>query len=75
MRPKPCSVCNGREPKTADRLLLLGRSPRRIAPVFGVTRRQVQEHRDRCLTGGRLEGAIADLRRMAGLESDEGGGA
>ena len=72
MPPKPCPVCTGLEPRTADRLLLLGRSPRRIAPVFGVTRRQIQEHRDRCLVGTRLEEAVADLRRMAAKRGEGG---
>jgi hypothetical protein len=56
-----------------DRLLLVGRSPRRIAPVFGVTRRAVQEHRDLCLTGERREKVEADLMRMAS-EARGGGG-
>jgi hypothetical protein len=45
-----------------------GFSPERIAPVFGVTRRQGLDHRDRCLTGERREKVEADLRRMAGAE-------
>ena len=71
---KRCRVCVGPEPHTIDRLLLLGRSPRRIAPVFGVTRRAVQNHRDVCLTGERRERAVADLLRMAS-EAEGGEGA
>ncbi len=70
-RTPVCRVCAGPEPYTVDRLLLIGRSPRRIAPVFGHTRRGVQWHRDRCLTGARREKVVGDFRRMAGVE--EGG--
>ena len=60
-----CPVCAGVEPGTVDRLLLLGRSPRRIAPVFGHTRRAVRSHRDRCLVGERRAKVEADLLRTA----------
>ncbi len=65
MKPKGCKVCEGIETKTANRLILLGRSPRRIAPVFGVSRRSVQDHRDFCLVGERLEAAMQDLRSLS----------
>ena len=67
-----CRVCAGAEPSTVVRLLLLGRSPRRIAPVFGHTRRAVAKHRDLCLVGERRAAAEEGLREMAGVE--EGGG-
>jgi hypothetical protein len=77
---KPCKVCAGMEVGTVDRLLLIGRGPRLIAPVFGHTRRAVRDHRDRCLTGARRERVVADLLRMAseaeaanGGEGGEGG--
>ena len=64
-RTPDCRVCAGPEPYTVDRLLLIGRSPRRIAPVFGHTRRAVRSHRDRCLVGERRAKVEADLLRTA----------
>ena len=59
-----CPVCSGPEPKTADRLLLLGRGPRFVAHHFGVDRRHVARHRDRCLVGDRRAAVVADLKGM-----------
>ncbi len=67
-----CPVCRGVEPRTVDRLLLLGRGPRFIAPRFGVDRKAVAKHRDLCLVGDRRASVVADLRRMAGVEGEGG---
>ena len=65
-RDGACRVCMGMEPETADRLLLVGYGPRFVAQRWGVTRKVVAKHRDRCLTGGRLAATQAALSRMAG---------
>ncbi len=62
---KGCKVCSGPEPRTVDRLLLLGRGFRFIAPIFGVTRADVKRHAERCLVGERRSAAERDLLRMA----------
>jgi hypothetical protein len=54
------------EPETIDRLLLAGYGPRFVAQRWGVTRKVVAQHRDRCLTGARLKATEADLVRLAG---------
>ncbi len=61
---KPCKVCRGPEPYIIDKLLLLRRGPRFIAPIFGHTRQAVAAHQDRCLVGERRAKVEADLRRM-----------
>lgn len=61
-----CVVCSGWEPETIDRLLLIGYGPRFVAQRWGVTRKVVAKHRDRCLTGSRLAATEAALSRMAG---------
>ena len=71
MNPKPCPVCKGPEPGTIDRLLLVGRAPRWIAPKFGHRRRDVARHEKTCLVGQRRAKVEADLERMA--EEAEGG--
>ncbi len=63
-RDGACAVCSGMEPETVDRLLLVGYGPRFVATRFGVTRKVVAKHRDRCLTGGRLATTEAALSRM-----------
>ncbi len=65
-RDSTCGICMGMEPETADRLLLVGYGPRFVASRWGVTRKVVAKHRDRCLTGGRLKATEAALSRMAG---------
>lgn len=59
-----CPVCSGPEPWIVDKLLLLGRGPRFVAPRFGVDRRAVARHRDACLVGERRAAVEADLRAM-----------
>jgi hypothetical protein len=63
-----CKVCSGMEPRTVDRLLLLGYGVRFVASRFGVSRRDVSGHRDSCLVGDRRAAVVADLREMAGGE-------
>lgn len=66
-----CKVCSGPEPYSIDKLLLLGRGPRFIAPIFGHTRPAVAAHRDRCLVGERRAKIEADLRAKAGMSGEE----
>jgi len=61
-----CPICMGMEPRTIDRLLLVGHGIRFVSERWGVTRQVVARHRDRCLTGGRLKATQAALSRMAG---------
>ncbi len=61
-----CPVCSGMEPETVDRLLAVGYGPRFVASRWGVARKVVAKHRDRCLTGARLAATEAALSRMAG---------
>jgi len=65
-RDSSCGICMSMEPETADRLLLVGYGPRFVSERFGVTRKVVAKHRDRCLTGGRLATTEAALDRMRG---------
>jgi hypothetical protein len=65
-RDSSCGICMGMEPETADRLLLVGYGPRFISERFGVTRKVVAKHRDRCLRGRRLEATESALARMSG---------
>ena len=65
-RDTRCGICMGMEPETVDRLLLVGYGPRFVSERWGVTRKVVAKHRDRCLTGGRLKATEAALSRMAG---------
>jgi hypothetical protein len=65
-RDSACRICMGMEPETVDRLLLIGYGPRFVSERWGVTRKVVAQHRDRCLTGGRLKATEAALSRMAG---------
>jgi hypothetical protein len=53
------------EPETVDRLLLVGYGPRFIAQRWGIDRKAIAKHRDRCLVGERRAGVEADLRSMA----------
>ena len=70
-RDSSCGICMSMEPETADRLLLVGYGPRFVSERFGVTRKVVARHRDRCLTGDRLATTEAALDRMA---ASAGGG-
>jgi hypothetical protein len=54
------------EPETVDRLLAVGYGPRFVAQRWGFTRKAIAQHRDRCLTGDRLEATQAALERMGG---------
>jgi len=65
-RRRTCRICLGMEPETVDRLLLIGYGPRFVSERWGVTRKVVAKHRDRCLTGDRLKTTQAALDRMAG---------
>jgi hypothetical protein len=71
VRDSTCRVCSGWEPETIDRLLAVGYGPRFISARWGHTRQVVAQHRDRCLTGGRLAATEASLLRMA---ASAGGG-
>lgn len=70
-----CQVCSGPEPRTVDRLLLLGYGPRFVAHRFGVGRRHVAKHRDLCLVGERYAAVAGDLCSMAEIGKRGGGGA
>jgi hypothetical protein len=61
----------GMEPETVDRLLLIGYGPRFVSERWGVPRKVVKRHRDRCLVGDRLAATEADLVRLA---ASAGGG-
>ena len=60
------------KPGTIDKLLLVSRAPRWIAPKFGHSRRDVVRYEDRCLVGERRAAAERDLLAMA--DEAEGGG-
>ena len=66
-----CRACSSPEPHTIDRFLCMPddwagkRGPRSLAGVFGLDRRDIAKHRDRCLVGERREEIEADLMRMA----------
>ena len=62
-----CKVCHGPEPRIVDKLLLLGRSPRRIGPPFGHSRRDVRRHAETCLRGERRAAVERELLEMAGV--------
>ncbi len=64
-RDSTCAICMGMEPETVDRLLAVGYGTRFVASRWGVARKVVAQHRDRCLTGARLAATEADLSRMA----------
>jgi hypothetical protein len=64
-RDSTCRICVGMEPETVDRLLLVGYGPRFVSERWGIPRRDVKAHRDRCLTGARLAATQADLVRMS----------
>jgi len=64
-RDSRCRICSGMEPETIDRLLLAGYGPRFVAQRWGVTRKVVAKHRDRCLVGERLKATEADVVRMS----------
>jgi hypothetical protein len=58
-------VCSSQEPYSIDRLLVLGgRGPRSLAPVFGLDRRDIARHERKCLTGQRRQRVEADLMAM-----------
>jgi len=60
-----CRVCKAMEPKTIDRLLVLGYGPQFIATRWGLGRQHVKKHRDECLVGVRRAEVVADLQGMA----------
>ncbi len=66
-----CPVCSGIEPRTIDRLLLVGHGIRFVSERWGHRRRDVKAHRDRCLVGDRRKRVEADLVRLA---ASAGGG-
>jgi hypothetical protein len=53
------------DPKTVDRLLVVGHGPRFVAQRWGFTRKAVARHRDLCLVGERRAEVEEDLRGMA----------
>ena len=61
-----CRICTGPEPGTVDKLLVLGWSPRFIASRWGVSRKLVARHRDRCLTDSERENVKRDLLAAVG---------
>ena len=63
-RDGACRICMGMEPETVDQLLLVGYGPSFVSERWGHSRRDVQAHRDRCLTGDRLKATQAALARM-----------
>jgi hypothetical protein len=65
-RDSTCRVCMGMEPRTIDRLLLVGHGVRFVSARWGHTRQVVKRHRDRCLVGDRLAATEAALDRMRG---------
>ena len=68
-----CPVCEGYEPRTVNRLLVLGHGSRFVAERFpGLTRMDVRRHKEVCLPPVREE-VNKDLKRLAGIE-EEGGG-
>ena len=69
-----CPVCSGIEPRTIDRLLLIGYGPRFVSGRWGHRRQDVRRHRDRCLQGDRLAATEADLVRLGAERVAEGGG-
>ena len=69
-RDGTCAVCVGMEPRTIDRLLVIGHGSRFVATRWGHARRDVKAHRDRCLVGDRRKRVEADLLRMAGVGGD-----
>jgi hypothetical protein len=48
-----CKVCSAMEPRTIDRLLVMGYGPQFIATRWGLPRHHVKKHRDECLVGQR----------------------
>jgi len=59
------------EPKTIDRLLVIGYGPSFIAARWGLPRHKVKQHRDECLVGERRQAVEADLQRMVEESSHE----
>ena len=71
MQPKvACKACVAPDVKTIDRLLVFGHGTRFVAQRWGLPRKAVALHRDRCLVGDRRQAVEADLRGMAG-EAEE----
>ncbi len=73
-RDSTCRICSGFEPRTIDRLLLVGHGIRFVAARWGIPRWVVKRHRDVCLVGERLEATRVDLGRMGAERVAEGGG-
>jgi len=59
-----CRVCKAMEPKTIDRLLVLGYGPQFIATRWGLRRQHVKKHRDECLQGLRRAEVVAEVQQM-----------
>jgi hypothetical protein len=65
---RSCPVCSATEPRTIDRLLVIGYGPSFIDQRWGSLKRQhSKKHRDRCLVGERRQAVEDDLVRMAGV--------
>ncbi len=61
---RKCKVCSAMEPKTIDRLLVVGYGPQFVASRWGLRRQHVKKHRDECLVGVRRAEVVADLQQM-----------
>ena len=66
-----CPACRHVDAATLDRHLLAEqgtawrRSPRSLAPLFGLSRRVIVKHAQRCLVGERRERALAGMWKLA----------
>ncbi len=55
---KECPVCSHLERSVVERALVLGQSPRSIVRRYvGITRLEIQRHKDECIRAKRGEGA------------------
>ncbi len=59
-----CRVCKAMEPRTIDRLLVMGYGPQFISTRWGLPRHHVKKHRDECLVGLRRAEVVADLQGL-----------
>ncbi len=58
MTAKRCKACEHHDRKVIDSALALGQAPRSIMRRYsGLSRRDIQQHKDECLRAKRGEGA------------------
>ena len=65
MTDKPCKACSHPDRGVMDRALALGQAPRSVVRRYsGISRREIQKHRDECLaaTGGAERSEICATR-------------